>query len=460
VSSPADGVLDPEGVIARLVEVPARPGRYLVSFSGGMDSTVLLHLLHENRERLPAPVEAIHVDHGLQADSATWASHCRAECARLDIPLTICTVDALPRAGEGPEAAAREARYGAIAAHLRRGEVLVTAHHRDDQAETLLLQLMRGAGVHGLAAMPVARPWQGGWLLRPLIEAGRGDIRDWAEARSLVWIDDPSNSECSADRNFLRHEVLPLLQSRWPAAGERIAHSARLCGEAAGVVDHQAMLDLDRSCDANGCLSVPSLLSLDDPRARQLVRRWLRERAAPSLPGRSLEELLRQLRSATGPTDIATSWSGFVIRHYRDLLWLDAGQRVEWLPESIVWQGEGLWLGEGLGRVYRVAGAGGVDPAAWRDGAVRIVFRHAGMRCRPAARTGSKTFKKLAQEYGVPPWQRDRLPILLIDGEVAAVANCCTCEPFAVSGDGHGWLLRWDPAGQPEQCSSFPPARS
>jgi tRNA(Ile)-lysidine synthase len=447
VSSPAEvsESLDPERLAAHLATAFPQPANYLVGFSGGLDSTVLLHLLAAARDRLLAPLIAVHVDHDLQPGSSGWAEHCRATCDRLGVALLSRTVDAHPRQGESPEAAAREARYAAIAELMGVDDMLLTAHHQDDQAETLLLQLLRGAGVDGLAAMPALCRWQSGWLARPLLMTSRAAIRQWAGRHDLRWVEDPSNRSTAADRNFLRHEVMPLLSTRWPAATERVAHSAGLCAEAADLLRAQAEADHAMATDANGCLSVTMLVGQDDARARQLVRFWLRQRGARPLPARRLRELLRQLREAAPSAAVALRWPGGVIRRYRDRLWYDRGEHARPPDTPMAWRGEPLSLGPGLGRVHRIQMQGGIDPAYWHGHRVEIVFRQAGLQCQPAGRTGTRSFKKLAQEQGIPPWLRDRLPVLMIDGEVAAIANCCVCQPFAVPAAESGWAVRWEP---------------
>ena len=210
--------VSPERIVVRLTQDLPRPRGYRVAFSGGLDSTALLHLLGLARSQLAAPVEAVHVDHQLQSASAAWTDHCREVCRQLEIPLQVLTVDAHPTPGQSPEAAARQARYAALSEMHRGDEMLLTAHHVDDQAETLLLQLLRGAGVEGLAAMPMIRTWQGGWHARPLLDIPRRALHAWAQAQGLAWIEDPSNAHTTADRNYLRHEIMPRLLGRWPAA--------------------------------------------------------------------------------------------------------------------------------------------------------------------------------------------------------------------------------------------------
>ncbi|MGB5260270.1 MAG: tRNA lysidine(34) synthetase TilS, partial [Gammaproteobacteria bacterium] len=226
----------PDALYIQLLSVPL-PAAWQVAFSGGLDSSVLLHAMATLRERFAITLGAVHVHHGLQADADAWANHCRRVCAGYDIPLSVLHADARPVQGESPEAAARHARYTALADWLAPDHCLLTAQHQDDQAETLLLQLLRGAGVHGLASMPVCTAFGEGTHFRPLLLLRRAALHDYALAAGLEWIEDPSNAETGIDRNFLRHAVMPLLQSRWPALSGNLSRSAAHAAEAAGLLD-------------------------------------------------------------------------------------------------------------------------------------------------------------------------------------------------------------------------------
>jgi len=443
-TNPKFAALEPDALLEQFNHRFPRPENYWVGFSGGLDSSVLLNALASLRPKLPAPLSAIHIDHNLQSGSARWSAHCRAECERLGIPLRSLVVDASAGPGESPEAAARAARYGAIAAALGPGAMLLTAHHRDDQAETLLLQLLRGAGVEGLAAMPAIREWNLGWHARPLLGLRREVIRAWAAARRLHWIEDPSNSASVADRNYLRHRVMPGLTSRWPAAVESIARSAAHCADAAEAIRLQAAEDLGRAASADR-LRVERLRGLPVARARNLLRHWLRERGVPPLSLRRLSDALDQLCQARSDAAVRIVWQGVEMRRFRDQVWLlpEQGRLVE--PQTVDWVGEQMRLGAGLGSVRRKKAPGGIDLGRWEQGRVRIAYRHTGLRCKPAGRSGTRSFKKIAQDFGIPPWQREILPIVCIDGEPAAIANCCTCEPFASEEHEPGWLIEWDP---------------
>lgn len=445
--SPAEGSggIPPPAVLADwLGTALPHPSRYLLAFSGGLDSSVLLHLLAAARDRLPAPLSAVHVDHALHPASGAWAQHCQAACAALGVPLEVIPVQATARPGQSPEAAARDARYAALAAALGPAGMLLTAQHLDDQVETVLLQLLRGSGVEGLSGMPVVRPWNGGWQVRPLLGCRRADLAEWALDRGLHWIEDPSNADEALDRNYLRHRVLPLIEARWPGGPGAIARSAGHCAEVAGLVAEVAEQDLAAAAAGQGeRLALDVLRRLPPERASHLLRYWLRRCGAPAMPARRLHEALNQLRSAREDAAPCIRWAGFSLRRYRDQVWLVRGE-----PEPLqpfAWDGAPRTLDGDQGVLERRLAPGGIDPAHWRDGRVEVRRRWPGMRCRPVGRAGRRDFKHLAQDCGIPPWLRDQVPVLVIDGLPAAVAGCCVCEPFAAGPGQPGWWIDWRP---------------
>src|SRR5476651_1393969 len=252
-----------------------------IAFSGGLDSAVLLHLLAHLAKTESLPVlSAIHVHHGLQAVADAWPQHCQSICDALGVPLKIIRVQVKP--GASLERAARDARYDAFRAATRVNEMLLTAQHRDDQAETLLFRLLRGAGVRGLAAMPAQRPLAGGYLVRPLLDVSRADLETYAREQQLTWIEDPSNADSRFSRNYLRHHVFPRLTERWPQAVSTMARSAEHLSEAQGLLDELAQMDLLAASQPSmfPWLALPSLAleplcALSEARQRNALRHWL-----------------------------------------------------------------------------------------------------------------------------------------------------------------------------------------
>ncbi len=408
-----------------------RAPRYLVAYSGGVDSHVLLHALVQLRGQLPGvELRALHVDHGLQPKSPDWAQHCVRVGAALGVVCEVRAVDARAPPGASPEDAARAARYTVFAEALQPGDVLFTAHHQDDQAETLLLQLLRGAGPRGLAGMAEVSRFGTGWLARPLLEFSRAALRTYALAQSLQWIDDPSNAELRFDRNYLRHEIVPGLQRRWPAAQATLARSAQHCAEAAELLGALAQADLLTLSNA-GSLSVAKLLGLSPARQRNVLRFWIEQSGLPLPQQRHLERLQSEVLHAAPDAEPCMHWPGVEVRRYRDALVVlpplsgfDAAQQWVWNLDTPL-----TIAGAGTLTARRNQGAG-LRVEACAAGA-QITFRNGGERIRPAGRAHHATLKNLFQQAGVPPWRRERVPLLYINGELVAVAGYWYAEEFA-----------------------------
>lgn len=426
---------------------PAR--RFCVAYSGGLDSQVLLHVLHGLRADLAGSLVAVHVDHGLHGDSTAWAQRCRQVCERLGVPFTLLSVDGNAEPGQSPEAAARQARYQALAHWLKDGDCLLTAHHEDDQAETVLLQLLRGSGPPGLAAMPslcsLGRAHHG----RPLLHFCRTQLRAYAADHGLDWIEDPSNQQCHLDRNRLRHEIIPKLRERWSGIGATLARVADNQAEAAYLLDELAQLDLmGMKGSTTNTLSVAGLTGLDTRRRRNVLRYWLRLRGLP-VPSRAvLQRVDEDLLRARWDSMPRVAWFGSEVRRYRDLLYAfkplphhDPTRRVSWEP------GKPLQLpsGGGVLRAESVVGEGLKSQHC--DGPLAIRFRHGGERCRPVGRRHHHRLKHLFQERGVPPWERDRTPLIFIGDQLAAIADLWVCEPFQAGPEEAGLRIRWQREG-------------
>ena len=416
--------------------------RYLAAYSGGVDSHVLLHLMHRWHELHPdVPLLALHVHHGMHPEADAWQAHCATVCADLGIPLVTRQVDVDVSEG-GPEAAARAARYAAFAALMEPGDVLLLAHHRRDQAETLLLQLLRGAGVDGLAAMPGVRDWGSGQMLRPLRGWDRARIRDYAHRYGLRWIEDPANDSLAFDRNFLRHTVLPGLRERWPGTDLLLARSAGHLAEAGELLRERAEEDWQVARGPDDTLSVRVLAGLSPARQRNLLRHWIGRIHGLALPDhRHLARLQHDVLGAAPDAMPRVCWAGVEVRRYRDRLY--AGPRlVAHDPRRIyAWPATNeLVLPSLPARLRRtpVAGAG-IAAAAVEDAPLSIRFRAGGERCRPAGRGHHHALKKLYQEWGVPPWLRDRVPLVYVGEELAQVVGFCTCAPFAAAAGEAAW---------------------
>lgn len=406
-----------------------------VALSGGLDSTALLHAL---AAAWPGCVRAVHVHHGLQADADAWEAHCVALCARLRLPLQVERVT-VERAGEGLEAAARRARHAAFARVLRPGELLVAAHHRDDQAETFLLRALRASGPEGLAAMRPLRPFAQGQLWRPWLDLPRSAILAYAQAHGLHWIEDPSNADAALDRNFLRHRVLPLLRERWPHADAALARSAALSAQADALLQQLDQEALDRvRTDDTHLLSVPALRALTPDARARAVRRWIASLGLPPLPAQGIAQLETSLLGAGGDAQARFDWGDARLQRWRDLL--HAGRVPVPLPRGwrVLWRGDAPLALPGGGEL-------GLHGAVF-DAPVQVGARQGGERIELAGRTHSHALKHVLQEAGIPPWQRAQLP-LLRDGEgrVLAMGERILSGAFQAWLDARDARLRWTP---------------
>lgn len=428
------------------------PRRLLVGFSGGRDSTALLHRLATASDAPWAGLRAVHVHHGLHADADRWAAHCERQAAALGIDCAVRRVR-VTLDGRGTEDAARRARYAAFAAERRDDECLVLAHHRDDQTETLLLALLRGSGERGLAAMRAYTVDARGPVWRPLLETAAAAVATYAGERGLSWIDDPSNDDLRFSRNRLRHALLPVLRQHWPQADASLARSAALLAEADALLEAQASVDLAPLLGLDpAVLDLAGLYGLPPPRARRALRRWA-EGLGATLGTDAIHRVLGEWRGIAAGRALRHALGRHWLRQWRGRLWLtprwydpahrardDANTAPPPPPAPQAWDGRRpLPLGDGSH--LALLGAAAFD-APLRVG-VRAQAR-GGLR---RAGRPEHALKALFGELGIPPWQRDAVPLLLdAEGRVLAVADLAYDACF------EGWLrergarLAWQPA--------------
>jgi tRNA(Ile)-lysidine synthase len=411
-----------EAVADALARHVAPQARLVLGLSGGLDSMVLLHALVALRATSPFELQAVHVHHGLSPHADDWAAFCAQNCASHSVPLTVDRVQVARDDPAGVEAAARRERQRVFAAVDT--DFLLTAHQQDDQAETLMLQLLRGAGPKGLAAMPA---WQHrpGWRaaqLRPLLGVTRAAILDYAQAHGLAWVEDESNRDPRYRRNALRQQVMPLLAGHFPGSSATLARAARLQAEAAGLLDDLARLDAADAI-AGERLDSAALARLPLPRARNLLRHFIEGRGYPLPNARILNEALHQLRDAGRDARVCVNLKAVTLWRFRGGAYLVAPPPPPAPP--VRWQGEAaLWVpAAGVGvRMAAVTGAG-LKRALLESGVVALGVRQGGERLRLQAGGPHRSLKNLLQEHAIPPWQRARLPLLWCDDRLAWVAG-------------------------------------
>lgn len=396
-----------------------------VAFSGGLDSTALLTALAmlggaSRRPRL----RAAHVDHGLHPNSTAWAEHCRAVAGRLAVPLAVLRVKVDRSGGASLEAAAREARYRALGRQLADSEVLLTAQHADDQLETVLLQLLRGAGVPGIAAMPPIAPFGRGRLARPLLAMERREIETWARARRIEWIEDDTNSDERLDRNYLRRRVLPPLLARWPSASRAAVRTARHAAEAQRLLDLLARADAERAA-VGGALCVKRLRPLTPERRRNVLRYWIARSGRPLPDTRRLDELAGPVFGARPDAHPQVAWGEVVAERHGDLLSLaDAASEVSLGTLEWPWRTVSLLeLPPGLGKLELAPDPHGPIDLDALPQSVTVRARRGGERLRPRRGGPTRTLKALLQEARVAHMERERIPLLCAGEQVLAAGD-------------------------------------
>ena len=415
-------------------------GPVVVAFSGGLDSTVLLHALAAIPAMRERGLRAVHVHHGLSDRADAWTAHCERVCAALKVPLHVARVVVDKRSKRGLEAAAREARHAALADALEPGGLLALAHHRDDQAETFLLRALRASGPDGLAAMRPLRPFAQGWLWRPLLDVPRDELRAYAKANALDWIEDPANDNLAHDRNFVRHRILPALRERWPHADAALARAAALNADAAAMLaaEDARALDAARTDDPAIVLAAP-LRALDPARRARVLRRWVGSLGLPPLPAEGVARVGADLESGAPDADFAFAWSGAELRRWRDRLRAAAvapPPRADW---------EDRWDGR-LPLVLPDGGTLELEGADAFDAPLRVRLRRGGERIALPGRAHTHSLKHALQDAGIPAWDRVRMPLLLDAGEaVLAAGDRLLAADFAVWLRERGAALRWTP---------------
>jgi tRNA(Ile)-lysidine synthase len=441
LATPARREPDPFGPAWLSVELAALLAQYpklslCVAFSGGLDSTALLAACAQLPQP-PAQLRAVHIDHQLQSASAGWAAHCRGVARSLGVPLTVRKVSVARARGSSLEAAAREARYAALAALLHPGEVLLTAHHQDDQLETVLLQLLRGAGVAGLSAMPAVAPFAAGLLARPLLEVTHRELAQWLATQPLTFVEDPSNAQVHLDRNYLRARVLPQVRARWPAASATVARSARHAAQAQRLLDGLAASDLGRAV-VGEALSARVLRTLPLDRRVNALRFWIGSAGVQAPPTRRLEQIAGALLDARADSRPQVSWEGACVRREAQLLWLRPapvsgaalGEATEDSGAAPAAELPWHWarqrtcpLPPALGTlILRADPRGPLDLEALPP-RLTVRGRRGGERLRPVRGGARRALKGLLQEARVPVQVRAQLPLLFAEGVLVAVAD-------------------------------------
>lgn len=418
-----------------------------VAYSGGLDSRVLLQrLVHTPSLTERYTLHAIHIHHGLNPQADAWALHCQQTCDALGVQCQIIPVNVDRSPGKSIEASARKARYQVFADLLTSKGALLTAHHADDQAETLLLQLIRGASPKGLASMPAVSKLGAGYLIRPLLEETRQQLETVAKAEHLVWIDDDSNEDERFDRNFLRRRIMPLLRQRWPAVAHTLSRSARLCAQTNELVETLTIQDYQEIVgNKPSLLKHPPLAQRTPPRQRQVLRYWLGQLQLPLPDEVHLEQILHDVVNSQPDATPLFLWKGAEIRRWGDEI---HARRVQPPPtlSNLPWSmTEPLILAYSKERLIaeRQWEAGLKPPTPQQTVTVR--FRQGGERFHPWGRQGSHPLKKLFQEWKIPPWERPHIPLIYYDESLVMVVGHAIAASHRAAIGEWGMLIRLSP---------------
>lgn len=396
-----------------------------VGFSGGLDSTVLLHALAQLQ--LPIRLRALHINHQISPYADAWQQQCAAFCAQLGVEFIAEKVRVI-NIGKGVEDAARAARYDVFERYLGAGDLLLTAHHANDQAETLLLRLVRGTGSRGLAAMAAQRPLGPGLLVRPLLVFSRAQLEAYAQSQQLHWVEDESNQDDGYDRNFLRNQVLPLLLQRWPALMRKWQQTAELCAEQEDLLTELAQADLHtatpRAERVGQSIDLQALKALSPARAQNLLRYWLRSQGLSTPEQNHWQQIRQQVLDARPDSEANVSWGDVSLRLFRERLYR--------LPVRL----------PTLALQLELCPAADRPLLSSRLSHLQIRPRIGGERCKPSGRAHSQTLKKLLQEYGLEPWWREQLPLVYSGDELVAVGDLWVCEGYTAAPGEAGYRLQ------------------
>lgn len=413
-----------------------------IAFSGGLDSTVLLYTLFELKqsEWPNISISALHANHNLQDESGKWQEHCQKICDDLKIPIHCINLDVQPIKGESLENVARIKRYDFFRNYIKANECLLTAHHADDQVETVLLRLIKGAGIHGLRAIRTKVPFGSGFLIRPLLDFSRLDLEDYAKNNKLKWIDDPSNKDDRFDRNYLRNQVIPKIKERWPFITKTVLRSARHCATGADLIDEMALHDYKRYYVEKDKLSISSLKKLSSIRAMNMIRYHLNNIGFELPSTKKIEQIIEEVINSRDGSNPKVIWHKYCVRKHNDKLYfLMNEQEVDTKNIHLALKlGTALTLPHDLGIINskKTYGKGLVlsDKAK-----LYISFRKGGEKIRLPNAEHLKSLKNLFNEWKIPHWERSKIPLLYDHEKLVAVVSFCISDDYKAKDNDDGW---------------------
>jgi tRNA(Ile)-lysidine synthase len=410
-------------VVETITELlPSEINEIYIAYSGGMDSHALLHLCSSIQELRPK-ITAVYIHHGLQIEADKWDKHCKSVALALDVQFNCLTVNAQKEAGQSPEEAARNARYGALKPLLGKNDVLLVGQHSNDQMETVLLQLFRGAGLQGLSGMPKTSPFGKGKMQRPFLTHAQKEIREYAEKHQLLWVEDPSNQCDDFDRNFLRNQIIPQLTQRWQGLDKTISRSARHCASNQALIDDIARQLLGTLFDSEDqTLNVTQLLALSLDKQSLVIRQWFKKKQLRMPTEKNVQIIINEVALAKPDAMPEIKIQKHSIRRYKEKLYCLSGEvcprkEGEWLKELTQFKLDDEKI------LILTDAPVGIPKNIWDNATVSVNYRKGEEKIKLPGREGRHTLKKLFQEKMIPPWERNTIPLIYINGHLAAISE-------------------------------------
>ena len=416
-----------------------KPARYVVGYSGGIDSTVLLHAINKMTGHIP--VVAVHINHQLIPQAAEWEKHCRKFSESISVEFLSRKVIIDMNSGYGLEAASRKGRYDSFKQLIRKNDYLLTAHNQDDQVETVLLNIFRGCGLRGIRGIPASRKFFEGRLVRPLLRVPRNEISEYAKKYKLSWIEDPSNQYQKYDRNFLRHKILAQLKTRWPAVNNNVRKTSELASEINAELKEIAFIDAPLFYK-NNQLDIQAIKNLSPARQKNILRYALLSLGFPLPSSIKLNQVINEVINARVDRQPLVQWSDVQVRRYRKKIYFlsEYFQPKDNNIEKIYLNGPNWQLGKGLGSLSLEKSDIGIKKSIAKEGLI-VTFRAGGEKIKPLGSGYSRKVKKLFQEAAVVPWMRENIPLLFYEGNLIAVADMWLDKSYAAD---NGYIIRWN----------------
>ena len=416
--------------------------KFWIAYSGGMDSSVLLHLFFLNKEKIEHAIEVIYVNHGLQEEANSWGEFCQQQCEKYGFPFTQLEIEEDCPKGESVEAWARDNRYKLIESLSNENDALFTGHHLDDQIETFFLQAFRGAGTRGLSSMPLISKKKKYIHARPLLNCSRKELEGYAIGQNLIWQNDASNRDSRFDRNYFRHEIAPLIENRWPAYRDTINRLIDNQQESSTLLNELAVTDINNALSENA-INLDAVKSLSVARQKNLLFVWLQQLGFQTPGSSQMERVISDVINSDPEKSPCVNWAYVEIRRYKNYLYAlkattDFNNESEfvWKPNTV------LNLYEETLSATEEKGIG-LSKEKLKEEQLVVRFRQGGEKIKPANASHSKTIKQLFQEKSVLPWYRDKVPLIYVNDELAVIPGFCVDEKYAAKNDEISWDINW-----------------